>query len=303
MPATTLLTKWMTMATMHGPLFASEHAELTMALVPVQTFDELAAAHAAGRLAWPTVRLAFEPFAQLALQRQVSPADLAAHGADLYLACACTAGDTNALSAFEESFIKTMDAHLARCGVESEWLSEVRQKVRLKLFLGDHPGIRRYRAAGALSSFVRVTAVRVAVDVATSAAAMRQRPDQEILNLLVSMDASPEVDVARTLYRDRFVAAIEETLASLSKREKTIMRLHFVDGLNIESIGSIYRVHRATVARWLVAVRGKMLGELRKRLTLHLGGTPSELRSLVLLLRDDIDLSARRILGNTPSPT
>jgi RNA polymerase sigma-70 factor (ECF subfamily) len=263
----------------------------------VPPVDDLAAAFEAGRAAWPAAGLGYEEFARVIGDSQVLSRDLATNGADLYLACACAAGDAGALRAFEETFIRTMDGHLARCGVAPEWLSEVRQKVRLKLFVGNRPGIRSYRAEGALSAFVRVTAVRVAVDVAAAAAAIKRRPDEEILNVLVSMDASPEVDTAKALYRDKFRAAIEETLTSLSKREKTIMRLHFVDGLNIESIGSLYRVHRATVARWLVAIRGRLLAELRDRLALHLGGTPSELRSLVRLLRDDIDLSARRILG------
>ena len=129
--------------------------------------------------------------------------------------------------------------------------------------------------------FVRVTAVRVGIDVATAAAAMNRRPDEDVLNLLVSMDANPEVEPARTLYRERFRSAIEETLAGLTKRERSLLRLHFLDGLNIDAIASIYRVHRATVARWLVAIRNRALADPRGRLALHLGGTPSELRSLI----------------------
>jgi RNA polymerase sigma-70 factor, ECF subfamily len=263
----------------------------------MQSFDELAVAFEAGRAAWPAASLAYEEFARFVADAGITSGDLAAHGGDLYLACACTCADPGALRAFEENFIRTIDGHLRRCGVAAEWVSEVQQKVRLKLLLGPHPGIRRYRAQGPLTAFVRVTAVRVAVDVAAAATALKKRPDEEILNVLISMDAGPELDTVRALYRDRFRAAIEEALASLSKREKTIMRLHFVDGLNIQGIGSLYRVHRATVARWLVTIRARVLAELRTRLSLHLGGTPSELRSLVQLLRDDIDLSARRILG------
>jgi RNA polymerase sigma-70 factor (ECF subfamily) len=263
----------------------------------VQTSDVFTSAFDAGRAAFPPVRLEFEQFVRFVSDKQMSSDELSDHGADIYLACACSQGDAGALRAFEDCFIKTMDAHLIRCGVGKEWLSEVQQKVRLKLFMGERPGIRRYQAQGPLSSFVRVTAVRVAVDVAAAAVSVKRVPDEEILNLLVSMDASPEVATAKTLYRDRFRAAIEQALGALSKREKTILRLHFVDGLNIDSIGAIYRVHRATAARWLVAIRARVVGELRKCLQFHLGDTPSELRSLVRLLREDIDLSARRILS------
>jgi RNA polymerase sigma-70 factor (ECF subfamily) len=263
----------------------------------MQSVDELVAAFEAGRAAWPGTHLDYAQFARFVGEGGISPGDLAAHGGDLYLACACAMGEAGALRTFDERFVRTIDVHLARYGVAPEWVSEVQQKVRLKLFLGQRPGIRRYRAQGALGAFVRVTAVRVAVDVAAAAAALKKRPDAEILDALVATGASPEVHATRALYGDRFRAAIEEALASLSKREKTIMRLHFVDGLNIEGIGSLYGVHRATVARWLVAIRGRVVGELRARLSLQFRGTPSELRSLVQLLREDVDLSARRILG------
>jgi RNA polymerase sigma-70 factor (ECF subfamily) len=264
----------------------------------MQSVDDLTAAFETGRAAWPAVVLSYEQFARRMQESEVISGNLATHAADLYLMCGCAAGNVAALRLFEDHFIKTMDHHLARSGVLPEWLSEVRQKVRLKLLVGNRPGIASYRGQGPLSAFVRVTAVRVAVDVAAAAAAMKHRPDEEILNMLVSMDASPEVDTAKTLYRERFRAAVEETLAGLTKREKTLLRLHFIDGLNIEGIGAVYRVHRATVARWLVAIRNRALADLRNRLALHLGGTPSELRSLVSLLREDIDLSARRILGS-----
>ena len=267
----------------------------------MQPVNELEAAFEAGRAAWPAARLPYAEFCRQVQESEVISPNLEAHASDLYLAYACASGDPGALRIFEDQFIQTMDVHLARAGVGPEWLSEVHQKVRLKLLVGSRPGIRRYRGQAPLSAFVRVTAVRMAVDVASAAAAMKQRPDEEILNVLISMDASPEVDAAKTLYRQKFRAAVEEALASLSKREKTILRLHFIDGLNISGIGSVYRVHRATVARWLVAIRRRVLGELRQRLALHLGGTPSELRSLVHLLREDIDLSARRILGGGQS--
>jgi RNA polymerase sigma-70 factor, ECF subfamily len=263
----------------------------------MQQAKELEVAFEAGRAAWPAARVRYEDFSRQVQENEVNSPDLASHGRDLYLAYACAAGDPGALRIFDDQFIQTMDVHLARSGVGPEWLSEVHQKVRMKLLVGTPPAIRRYRGQAPLSAFVRVTAVRMGVDVASAAAAMKQRPDEEILNVLISMDASPEVEATRALYREKFRAAVEDTLSSLRKREKTILRLHFIDGLNIEGIASIYRVHRATVARWLVAIRRRALADLHQRLALHLGGTPSELHSLVQLLREDINLSARRILG------
>jgi RNA polymerase sigma-70 factor, ECF subfamily len=265
----------------------------------MHTADALEAAFATGKAAWPSIRLEFEHFADQVRQREVSPKDLEAQARDLYLAVACGRGDDVASRLLDKLFIQNVDGHLARTGVPPSWRSEVHQKVRLKLLSGGHPGITRYRGQAPLAVFVRVTAVRVGVDVATAAAAMNRRPDEDVLNLLISMDANPEVETARALYRERFRAVVEETLAGLSKRERSLLRLHFLDDLSIDAIAAIYRVHRATVARWLVAIRNRALGDIRSRLALHLGGTPSELRSLIKLLRDDIDVSARRILSES----
>jgi RNA polymerase sigma-70 factor (ECF subfamily) len=263
----------------------------------MQSGDEVLVAFAAGKAVWPRALLSQEQFARRVRERDIRPQDLANHGSDLYLAYACAEGDPGALALFEESFIRNVDLYIARSGVPPELTCEVRQKVRVKLLVGSSPGIGGYRAEGPLTGLVRVTAVRVAVDVA--AAAGKVSADQEILDLLVSADSNPEVATAKALYRDRFRAAVEESLAGLKTRDKTILRLHVVDGLSIDGIGAIYRVHRATVARWLVAIRNGVVADLRKRLALHLGASPSEVRSLVQLLRDDIDVSARRILGTS----
>jgi RNA polymerase sigma-70 factor (ECF subfamily) len=262
----------------------------------MQWTDVVAAAVAEGQQAYPTVSIEAGRFGERLQQVGVTASDLAAHARDLYLASACADGDPEAVRIFEAAYIASVDVYIARSGVPASWTSEVKQKVRLKLLVGRNPGIGRYRGEGPLTALVRVTAVRVAVDVATAAA--DHRSDGEALNLLVSSDANPEVETAIALYRDRFREAVEESLTSLSAREKTLLRLHFVDGLNIDGMGAIYRVHRATVARWLVAVRERVLTDLRKRLAIALGGTPSEMRSLVRLLRDDIQVSARRILGD-----
>jgi len=49
-------------------------------------------------------------------------------------------------------------------------------------------------------------------------------------------------------------------------RERTLLRMPLVDRLNIDRLGVIYRVNRATVARWLVAIRRRLFEEVRREL-------------------------------------
>jgi RNA polymerase sigma-70 factor (ECF subfamily) len=138
-----------------------------------------------------------------------------------------------------------------------------------------------------------VIAARTALDLAVVPA---EPSDLDILDLGLALDGGPELTAMRQLYRQRVHAALERALARLTARDKTLLRLHVVDGLNIEAIGALYRVHRATVARWLVASRGRIHENVKDELGLARVPSSSELRSLVSLLGDEIHISARRIL-------
>src|SRR5439155_18092365 len=116
------------------------------------------------------------------------------------------------------------------------------------------------------------------------------------LGTLVGEQTSPELAAVRHRHASAFQAALERSLDALAARDKTLLRMHFVDRLNIEAIGRIYRVHRATVARWLVAIQKAVLDNLRKELALDLRATTSEFRSMLAVVRADLELSLRHLL-------
>ena len=70
-----------------------------------------------------------------------------------------------------------------------------------------------------------------------------------------------------------------------------------VDDLNIDAI---YAVHRATAARWLVAIRTLVYDKLKEEFALRWKASSSGLRSIVRLLRDHIHITAKRALGSDP---
>jgi RNA polymerase sigma-70 factor (ECF subfamily) len=93
------------------------------------------------------------------------------------------------------------------------------------------------------------------------------------------------------------VAALEGALTKLEPRAKTLLKLTFVDALNIEQVGQIYGVHRATVARWLVEVRRRLFESVRSELAPDKKLPSVELVSLIDSLRSEVQLSLSRILG------
>ena len=76
-----------------------------------------------------------------------------------------------------------------------------------------------------------------------------------------------------------------------------MLRLHFIDGLNIERIGVIYRVNRATVARWLVAIRTRLFNEVRAELATKHGLDTADIKSLYRIMEQDVHVTMSRILA------
>ena len=95
----------------------------------------------------------------------------------------------------------------------------------------------------------------------------------------------------------RFKATFGAALGQLGAREQTLLRYHHVDGLNIDEIGAIYRIHRVTAFRWLEKAKELLvrstLDTLRGRLKLP----ANELDSVLRMIRSQIHLSLVRHLG------
>lgn len=261
----------------------------------------VAEAFSRGRIAWPGSGISEPQFAGHVTSLDVDRAALLEHGSDLYLACGCALGDAASLDDFGQQILSRVGIFVARFDLAPHQVDEVRQRVGMKLLVGAKPGIARYRGQGPLRAWIRVTAVRVAIDVIGSGG-IDHAVDGALLDVLVSTDENPELAAARNLHRQQLQTSLEAALHALEAREKTLLRLYVVDGLNIEAIGAIYCVHRATIARWLVAIRGKILEGVRRTLAVRASVSPSELRSLAGLLQSEIRLSARRILAADDGP-
>jgi RNA polymerase sigma-70 factor (ECF subfamily) len=254
----------------------------------------------AASAAWPTVRVSAERFRARLEELGVDDETVASRGADLFLAVACADGDPEALARFEGEYLAQVPRWIGRLRLAPHVVDEVRQQLRVKLLAGPNRAIATYSGRGPLAAWVRVSAVRLALD--AGAAGSDPQADVAALGALVADGSSPETSAAKNRHRPLLQAALEETLLGLCPRDKTLLRLHYIDGLNIDAIGRIYRVHRATVARWLVSIREDVLGRLKTRLAFELRGNEAEAHSLVALFDSELHLSVQRLLGAEPAP-
>ena len=65
--------------------------------------------------------------------------------------------------------------------------------------------------------------------------------------------------------------------------------------MNIDKLGVMFQIHRATAARWLHSAREAVFTETRRLLQERLRLSPGEFDSLVRVLRSQLDLSATQI--------
>ena len=107
----------------------------------------------------------------------------------------------------------------------------------------------------------------------------------------------PEIEYMKRTYAAEFRAAFADAMQGLGPREQTLLRYHHIDGLNIDEIGAIYRVHRVTAFRWLEKAKERLVEATLVVMRTRLNVSPRELDSVLRLIRSQVHLSLVRHLG------
>ena len=257
---------------------------------------------AAARAEWPHLALDADRFFQHVADK-VPAGEPLAHALsrlpapELYLACACGHGDRAALAAFDRIYLQSIAAALAPLDLPRGLADEVTQVLRVRLLLGDqgHPKILDYSGTGDLKSWVRVAATRESIHLMRRT--REERPlEDELADALQAPLSDPVLARLKESYRDEFRRALTGALAALTRRERNLLRQHYVSGMTSDRIARFYRVHRATAARWTARARERVLEDTRKRLTEQLEVPPAELESILRLIQSRLDVSVRRLL-------
>jgi len=255
---------------------------------------ELVARVDAALARWPQLR-AGPPLVAFLAER-LPKLDLArAPVEDLLLAWWTSTGASDAIAAFETEYAGILGGLLAK--FHKLPADDLRQRLRVKLFVGEASKIREYRGTGTLASWLRVTAARVFVDAARSEVT---RPTTDLDDVDLLGLAVPGGSNRDRQQREELAAAIKqalhEAIAGLAPRERTFLRHATVDDLTLEQIAAAYDVHRVTVARTLKSARERLLTETRARVLQRLGIEVEQLTSALAVLDSRLDLSLSRVL-------
>ena len=105
-----------------------------------------------------------------------------------------------------------------------------------------------------------------------------------------------ELQFLKQHYRKPVESAMTAALAQLGDRERVLLRLHLVERMSIDRLGTIYGVNRATAARWLANARAAVLQATRAGVRRELRVSESERDSIISLVDSQLQVSVARHL-------
>jgi len=233
---------------------------------------------------WPALRVDREHFATALDDRGLSATSPRA--ADVALAGALAAGDPAALAVFDAEIVPDIRGALVRFGRDTDFIEEALQRVRVKLLVGDPaPRVAEYRGRGPLAAWVQIVAIREALMI--QRAGRRVASDDELVNIAVT---EPVLARTRQIYKAAFATAFREAVAELGERDRTLLRLCFVENAGADDLARLFRVHRVTAFRWLRDARALLLERTRVRFLSSTEIAPSEIDSVMRSLASSLSV-------------
>jgi RNA polymerase sigma-70 factor (ECF subfamily) len=205
------------------------------------------------------------------------------HRSDVLWAWACQAGDVAALAELDAGPLGDAREHLRVMGFPATTIDEAVQRARTKLVFDG--GLRTYRGRGPLGMFVRTAVVRFAIDDRRAA-----RRDAQLDEMLAAPNVDPELEYMRKLYAEQLVAAVREAWTRLAPHEQFVLALRVYEGMSVDDVARVYRIHRASAARRVAAARAALIGHARTALRDRLSVDESTLDSILRVVATSMQL-------------
>lgn len=178
--------------------------------------------------------------------------------------------------------------------VESDMLQ------RLLIDAPDRPArIREYKGTGTLKAWLRVIVVRAALK--TQTPVDLSGVEEAWWEALQSTATTLEVGVLHGEFRESLAPAMLAAIDALSPKDRSLLRLHYLEDVSMEALARSYRVHAASVSRWVEGARAAFLSAVRDELARRTGVGRLAVDSLVRVLQDRFDISFRRALAGAVS--
>jgi RNA polymerase sigma-70 factor (ECF subfamily) len=219
---------------------------------------------------------------------------------DLYLASACCEGSNAALAVFEREHISRIPDYLARLRPTSDFVDEVMQIVRERIFVGRNgrsPRIGEYSGKGALGGWVRVLAMRAAIDLQRVRTEM---PIDSVSASVATTSTGAEADYVKRRYGALLQAAIKRSIDALPQEQRTLLHLHFAEKATLDELAARYGNHPSTIWRKIAAARKAIVDNTHQLLRDDASIAPDDVASLLRTVRRELDISLSGLRLSSP---
>ena len=262
---------------------------------------------------WPTVQLPAEAFVRHVAERLPSASpdsslesllDQMSLG-ELFLACGCLRSIPAAIEAFDKHYLAKLPSQLRIPSQSDAMLEDVCQLTRVKLLVPTPEGAPRigeYTGRGALLSWVRVTASRIAIKLQAAEKSSQQGDEDKVFDGLQAPGTGAELELIKRRYHSEFRQAMLQAFSALSSDERHLLRLYFVDQLSMYEMAALFRVNQGTISRWLKSARERVYEDTRNHLQSRLGLSPQDFKSFLAVLDSQLELSISQLLGEDDAP-
>jgi RNA polymerase sigma-70 factor, ECF subfamily len=216
---------------------------------------------------------------------------------DLVLAWACLAALPSAL-ALLDGLVRHVVAAVRPRG-SRDAADDLAQDLHQRLLVpaeGQQPKLAQYTGRGPLVSWLRVVAARTAIN--SERASKREVAEADLEERAISAP-NPELQFIRAQYRQPFKQAFRAALTDLAPAQRTLLRLHFVEGVSHQQIARMDRVHQTTVTRRIAAAQSALLENVHQCVRKHLHLNPGEIDSLVRAVGSALDVSLISVLSKS----
>jgi RNA polymerase sigma-70 factor (ECF subfamily) len=245
--------------------------------------------------AYPRVQVEDEAFVTHLARHVQSNEELAAlHVGDLYLALGAVLRDRVAVATLDAQYLLKVPEYIVRIRVGKHVVDDVVQRVRERLLVGDGergPRLLEYAGRGALAGWIRVMASRTALNHLRS-----ERHDGELGDEQGSILHDPELAYMREHARAAFVSAFRQVLANMHAGQRTLLRLHYIEGLTMDQLSVMYKMPRSTIARRVAEARSAVLDATCSLLREQSSLGSSSVESLIRAAHSHVDLTISRLL-------
>jgi RNA polymerase sigma-70 factor, ECF subfamily len=220
---------------------------------------------------------------------------------DLYLVCALGLGDRLAQTIFETEYMPRVRHALLQFGTSEPGIADIKQNLYGRLLEKQDVTVVRsgYGGRGDLGSWLCTCAIREA----GHRARRGQRElalEQASEEILRDLRNSPESATLTGRLKEVFQQSFKEAIATLSSRERNLLRYHFLAELTIDQIGTLYHVHRATAARWVARAQENLVKKTRELFVVRAQVNTESLPRIMELIESQLSVNHGNVLKGAP---